>query len=706
MSIFLKSPDSYKRNIDPIGQYTDQAALYLSKMSGDDIETCKAFVTDGIKNGKFPGIRNPAVSFFMKQDNGDREKEVIGLSNYISDMVRNNEITVPTLTTYINPKFKRSIVVKFLDRNVKNRSVAKKEMFRAEQLKDDDLAALKDNVQKNMKNKNNSTSGGFCAKGSVINNPSGHSSLTSTTRTVASFGNASNERIIAGNRHYWSPSVTMFNLISIVANSDYVKIQRAITKYNLVYPSTEDVMNCVFYSASLYWSDRKHKFDIFKFVEKLSPLEKAAIVYSGDLYHIRILNEDFMREFITKLSSKISADVPDPEKYMRNIDDNTMALAHTVCMSEVKGLGKDYELMAEKGILPVAAGTAFNIDKIVDEYSDFIDAFLLTDNIPPSVAYIPNMLRRVVVLSDTDSTCYATDEWIAWYWGKLRLDAPGLSVGAVVSFLATQSLVHALAILSSNMNVEKPRLNVLAMKNEFMWPAMATTSVAKHYFALAGIREGNVFEKLKPEIKGVHLKNSSSPPSVIEDATKMMIEGLTHVAEGRKIPIREYIQRAADFERKISASILRGELEFYRTNKIKEKTAYKLDENKSPYKHHTFWEEVFAPVYGSIDQPPYVVAKVPTIIENPTALKNWIEGIEDKGIAERLTIWFQNNSRTEIPTIYLSANFLLSYGMVKEIVPIINVKSIVLDLTGIYRLVLEAYGCFFKEDMTLVEHGY
>ena len=705
-NIFSRPDEEYVRELDPIGQYYDQSARFLATMTGNEQQKCRQFVEAVIKGKQVEGIRNPTVTFFERQPNGDREKRQLPLSHYIYSNIKSGDIIVPTFTCYLHPTKKPSLLVDYLDKNTKKRSIAKKAMFAAEANKNMELYTAKNNEQTNKKLKNNSVSGSFVAGGSILNNPSAHSTLTSITRNISSFGNASNERVIAGNRHYWSWDIALYNIISIVSNSDYVELQNALTEFGLAYPSVEDTMACLHYSSHLYWEDPKAMEKIRSYVLRLKPIERAAFVYTGDLYHIRKHNPEFMRDLITNLAIKTSDNPPeDPVGFMKKLDENTMSLAHAICSDEVRGFAKEYHKMPEEIIKTVAA-TAKNILTQVERYKSFVKAFFLTKNVPPSVAYIPHMQRRIVVLSDTDSTCFATDEWLEWYFGNTEFNARGFAVGGVVSFFATQCISHILAILSANINVDRMRLHTLAMKNEFTWSAMATTSVAKHYFALTAMQEGSVFDKIKPEIKGVHLKNSSSPSRIVNDAERMMVEVLTTVSQGKKIKLLDQLRHVASMERFITNSVLKGEVEFYRRSKVKEENAYKKGREESPYQHHILWQEVFEPKYGSLEPPPYSVVKIPTTLVNKTRVQQWLDNIQDRAFADRMAKWLARKGKTELKTFYIPVDYLLANGMIEEIRPIIDTRKISLDLTKVYRLVLEALGAYFKQDFLITEHGY
>lgn len=710
-SIFLKDKKDYTRDLDPINEYFRQSARYLSIQTGDPYEKCLQFVKDKFKNKEFQGMRNPVVKHFQREENGDRFEKETSLTDYIYGTVKRNEIIVPSGTVYCHPSVKPSLITKFTDVNTKRRSVAKKEMFKAKAAKNDMLFVFKNNEQNNMKLTNNSTSGAFVAQGSFINNPSAHSTLTSTTRTGTSLANASNERLIAGNRHYFAPYVVLFNIIATIEKSDLVAIQKGMVsealETPLVYPSTEDVMDCIAYSSDLYWKDYRELNKIRDFVDKLSPVQKAAFVYTGDFYHIRKLNDRVMRKFITDICRKCTGEVSDPLSAIKEIDEQVMIFAHMICSEEVKGFGKDYEEMAKQGnILNTLIPTALNIVDVITRYKDFIQAFFLTPNVPPTVSHIRDMVRRVVVISDTDSTCFSTGEWVEWYRGDIIFDSESLAVSAAITFLATQTFTHTMALYSANINVDKVKLHTLAYKSEWTWTLVTPMNVAKHYFARAVVQEGNVFSEPELELKGVHLKNSNTPRRIVKDSTDMINEIMDVVTANKKISLTKYLKHVADMERFVTESLLKGELEFYRQVKIKEAEAYTKGVTESPYQHHLLWEEVFAPKYGKMEEPPYGVAKIATTLSNKTAIQDWLADMKDREVAERLGNYLARNKKTSFNTFYVSTNFLKGFGMPEEIRPAIDTKRIILDLCNVYYLILESLGFYKKADFTLCELGY
>lgn len=707
-NIFLKDKDFYQRNLNPFGQYVEQMSHYLHISTGKPIEDCADFIKNKIKTNGFKTgqIEDPVVRFFNKNENGDRYTDEERLSRYIGSVIKEQEILVPTFTTYINAEKKPSILVGFLDNNVAIRSKSKKEAAQAKADKDMIRYVLKENDQKNMKTYNNSMSGAFASNGSVLNNPTAHNSLTSITRTNSSIGNASNEKIISGNRHYRNPTITLNNLIATTKLIDRELIKQVLDKYQLNIPTAQDVEDCIKWSTDFYWKD-DHAFKIIRaFIDKLDDIARAGFVYTGDFYHIRKYNPEFVRNFITRLSSKIrDVQYENPWELIHQVDEQIVNYAHQICMSEVKGIAKDYKKL-DVIKMNILTATSMNIQNTILEYKDFIECIFLSRIIPVSTAYIPDMVRRTVVLSDTDSTMFSIDEWVIWYFGSLQFTEEAYAVAGAVMYVATQSMAHVLAIFSANMNVKKEKLFTLALKPEFVFSVFAQSSVAKHYFTSIIVKEGSVYSEPELEVKGVHLKSSAAPRSIIKNAHNKMERIIETIVQGNKISLSKEIKEVADIERMIIESLLTGKTDFYKKSKIKNEEAYSRTAEMSPYLYHLLWEKVFQPRYGAIEKPPYTVIKIPTTLDNPTRLKQWVENIQDRELQQRLINWIAQYNKKVLPTIYISESYASAFSIPKEIIPVVDFKKIALDLTTTNRMVLEILGYFPKSELLLSDQGY
>lgn len=706
MNVFLKDKEHYKRNIDPIKHYVEQVAFYLHKRTGDPLDKCLNFVNDEIRNGAKP-LKNPKIVYFERdQETLDRHKKTTTLFGYITSTIKRGDILAPTFTTYIHPTSKVSKISGFVNVNTKKRSVFKKDASKAKANTNEDLFSIMNNRQATMKTYNNSLSGSFATDSSVLHNTSAHSTLTSITRTVSSFGNVYNERMISGNRHYRDYNIVINNIISIAYKTNHKEIRDTIAKYNLVYPTVEEAFSCVLHSTKLNFTDKVKEEKIFQLLLTLNKEELADFVYGGDLFQIRKLNENFMRTFLSKLSRKVEDVIyDDPFEAITKFDESVVNLVHHICADTIRLVTMyGYKDKIDLKTMHIVASTAKNVHETLLEYKDFINAFLLSNNIPPSHAYVKEMPRRVVVLSDTDSTCSTYQEWVEWYYGTCLFTEKELGVSASVMLLSTSVVAHALALFSGNLNVEKDKLHSLAMKNEYAWLVMTPLNVRKHYYADTLIKEGLVFKETELEKKGVHLINSNMPPS-IKKKTEELMKFINHtVSSGNKIKLMNVITDLISLEQSIIHSVLTGKDEYFRKINIQNGEAYKNGEEDSPYMHYKFWDEALSKFYGKVEPPPFRVIKIPTTLTTPNKYKEWLETILDNNIKESISSWMVKYKKDKITTLYIPLEFVERGGVPDIFKNIIDIKRMILDICNSLYLILESLGYYKKEGLILSDY--
>lgn len=704
LNVFFKDKSEYTNQLNPIKGYLEQLTTYISIKKNISKEEAENIAKQFFKQH----FKDKPVKYFEREENGDRVVKDSTLLNYINSNIKNKNILVPTFTSYVNTKTKKSILSEFIFENVKRRSIAKKAGQKAKAEGKLDIAEAKNNEQNMMKSYNNSLSGSFAQEACILYNPTAHSTLTSITRTITSLSNASNEKLIAGNRYYPRAVDIINNILYIVTYADVNNIKAVIDKYNLHIPTVEDTVRVLKYSSDLYFIDNTfYRNKVIPILEKLNGYQLAAICYIGDLYHIRVFNSDFIRELLNQLIQPIYVEDTDDSVISKisTINENILNFVHHIFFTRVKGKGKDYKKMYEEkdGLVSSIYATCKNIETVLLKYKDFFNCFFMTEIIPGNSHRLKNARRRTVVLSDTDSTCFTVDEWVKWYKGEFFIDDTSIAITGCIAFIASQAIINQLAILSKCMNIDEELLNTLAMKNEFLWLTHVPCEVSKHYYAYTVIQEGNVFKEPDIEIKGVHLKNSAVPKFVIDDAKEIMKYILSSISSNNKVKFNYVLDKIKSLEKTINDSIMEGSPIFLKKSKIKNKEAYALDETKSPYSRHVFWKEVFAPKYGDIQDPPYNVVKIPTILKTNSNLKEWLESITDKELKERLVNWLVKYNKTNLPTIYLNDMYILGNGIPNEIKSIIDVKRIQLDVTIQHRIILETLGVILYDELLVSE---
>ena len=695
---FVLPADQYQRDINVFKHYLNDTALYLSKMSGKSVQECRQFVQRSVSPGGEFQFVDPQIVYLERNEQGDRSECTGKLSEYLSDAVRNRRLIAPTLTTYIGHHENQSLLVDYIDGNVKARGVAKKAMFKAKMAGDTVTETIKKIEQTNKKLSNNAISGAHVSASTPLYNKTAHSTLTSNCRSTSGYGNANNEKFLCGNRHYWSAEIVRNNIISIINNSDYQAIEAVMNRLGIRHPTVDETMECIEFSTRLYWYSPAETAKLKALVVRLTDLERSAFVYTGDLYHLRKYNDSVVREFITRLSSRIDAQHPDPKAIMDSTMEEYHQLASQICEQEMKG--KTIRDVMETPAYGILASTVQNIQDTIQDYGDLIRALWVTKNLPTSVSYFPDSVRHAAITSDTDSTIFTVQDWVVWHQHKIGFDPKCNAVAATMIFLAAQSIVHILAVMSANFGIEQKRLHQIAMKNEYKFDVFVPTNVAKHYFALIGCQEGNLFSDYEMEIKGVHLKSSNAPKAINAEAKKMMRYIMDAVLEGRLLSLNHLLKWVADIERGVVESIEKGSPEYFRRGQIKIPASYSKAPEESPYSYYLLWEEVFAAKYGSSQPPPFSCLKLSTELDSPTKTKAWLAAMEDRDLAARMEAWMvkYKGAVCAMTTFQLPEQVVISNGIPKEIMAVMGVRKMVADTTRVFYILLESCGYYALND--------
>lgn len=714
---FLKPPSDYKRDLDVVGNYKRDCALYVSKRSGLPIEKCRAYVDKVLgAGGKFE-LKVPEVMCLHRNKVGDREQTTMPFTQYLNDITANEWLFSPAMTVYENPKVEESILSVYTGGNVIGRNKVKGEGFEAQMLEQEakqkgdkakqkqynELAELKENQQATYKTSNNSLSGAQASASTILYNKSAHSSLTSSCRSATSYGNANNEKFLAGNRHYWCPDIVKANIISIIGHVDYELIRKAVEVYGLVLPTTDQAMAVVTRSTGHYWRNDKEIKNIRALLDSLDGYERAAFVYVGDMYHLAQFNHSFFHTFLTRMSAKGVGKFTfeEADVLVKSMDPDLKAFVSLLCTKELDGLAikalaklakEDAEALDRYSVL---AATVKNVVDCIGGYGLLIEAFWVTDNVPASIAHVRNSVRHVAITSDTDSTIFTVQQWVEWYQGFVDLSDVAFSINYTIVYLATQNIIHVLAKLSTILGVAPDKINVLAMKNEYAFSVFSLTSMAKHYYAYMAAREGNVYKELKEEIKGVYLKDSNCPPEIMKQVTATIKEIMDTVIKGEKISIKKLYRKIAVIEEDIISSVLRGESKYLSRASVKSKESY-TNPQSSPYRQFEIWRDVFAKKYGDSPEPPYAAIKVSLDTPNRTAIQAWLDRIGDEHI--RTNLMEVLSSKSNMTTLLLPKDNVERMGLPVEVTTAMNIRKLVFNTVRPFYLILESLGIFLVNE--------
>lgn len=695
---FVYPDEEYTRNIDVMANYVEQQTYYLTKMTGKPVEIIKKWLMTQLTEGKFK-IHDPMVKYLQREHQRDRKRAQNTLSEYISNTANNNLLMAPTFTVYVPAEVKQSLYTKYIRTKKKERSVHKKRMFKAIMENDIDTAKAENNNQQSKKIAINALSGAALMPYSISYTASLHPTLTSVCRISTTYANANNEKFMGGNRTYYTEQVTLDNINLLAMSADKENIMRVLDTYGLKTPTVGETLECIRYSTDLYWSRFKPMSNIENYLNRLEGYELANIVYNGDMYHLAVYNETVMCQFIRDFIEYEPVPIENPEYWLEErADAHTIAYVSLLCskllvgnqLSKVKS--ENYETYKLIGDM------CRHTFEVLDKYHDFISTFLRPDYLTPEAYDIEQTVRRVVITSDTDSTIFTTQHWTNLVTGSYNFEELSYKVGYFMTFVSSQMTVHLLSLMSRNLGLKGDTLKTVSMKSEYFFPAYCITPSAKHYYAFISAREGNVYHQNELEVKGVGLRNSKIPSEVMEPFTEHLANTLQTVIDKGELELKDILEQPLMAERAVRASLESGSTEYLMHSQLKSHDAYAKGEEAAPYQYHVLWNEVFAPVYGESPPLPYTAVKVSAKLNNKTQLNEWVNGIEDKALAERLANYINRNNKTSITTFNIPAMLFTDRPIPKELLKVLDTSSLISGIMAPYYLYLESMGFYFKND--------
>ncbi|UKZ10927.1 hypothetical protein CZP2022_204 [Vibrio phage C-ZP2022] len=688
---FFLPLDAYQRDLDLVGNYKKSQAKYLSVKRNMPLEKAEAIVERLELKPK-----SPTMNMLRRKVMQDRVKSRGDLVSYLDWVSNNSHILAPNLIAYANPEVHRAFVADFIDVNLGLRKKVKKAGQVAKQNGDQVYADFCDLLQANYKIRNNSISGATSSPHNPLYYASAHTTLTSLCRTITTTANSINEKMLASNRHYFSPKVTMENLVYLVRNTDYALVNNAIVKYDLHIPTAEEVFEQVLRSTRKYWEDAAEEASLREFIEGVTPVERAIIAMCGDIKALTIYNNLFMRQMYERLMQEPSniMSFDDSVEFMKSADDDLLALAGMLTSKEMKGKELRNVMKEEPELYCFMASRLKHVYHIFTEYSDFVKAFITTLNYPAHLHSFPSMLRDGVVASDTDSSIFTTQHQCQWFCNSLVNTPEMVSVAAITTYFASQNIAHNLGMLCAQVGVERNALFRCTMKNEFYFPVMVVTTRTKHYMAIISACEGQVYGKNKTEIKGVNLKNSKLPPKIRKVLEDYQLNIMDQIGKGNNLTPMNIIAPIAMVEHDVLEDIRSGGATFYRYEQAKTKETYARPES-SNYEKIELWNTVFGPKYGQAEQLPVQCVKIPVTIDKKEKLLEYASKLDDtmgKALMRHAEEW--GKASKGYTNLLVPVELLADGKIPSELRSIIDERKILRTMTDAFYITCECYGLY------------
>ena len=704
---FIMDMSEYKRSMNPLETAVDVYVTFAMKKYNINEDNARELIKKLIEK---KGFQNPMVEYNHKDLRTlDMEESTCRLTDYLSMVTAPTVTLAPSLTSYTkvdkDGRVWESMQSKWTDRNKVERKVFKSKARIARSEGDILTFKINNTLQKAKKMNNNTLSGASSILIYPQSRHSTHYSLTSYTSTVTSTANIMTESMVMGNRLYITPSDVLNHFTSILKYHDRDKCEIANKKYNLYIPTVDDIISMVLYNTLYYWRDDDAISSIREYVETFTPLERTMVMYQNDLYHLTLYNKNTIESALTIMTTptmSLSTDI----EIVKNAAEYEQNLMHHVLMDELRGKGLNYDSFKGSELGAMMASTILRIRESLEDLTPLIKAYFQSNVLPPNVDKMKLVVRRAIILSDTDSTCaHYTTMLKNRYGDDLVFNQSTVGYAAALSLFNAETTASALKLLCKNMNIDEDKMSSVSMKSEFFWSIFVPTEGSKHYFERAHVQEKEILDDLDRGTKGHTTPHgvgliANQTLEVYNDFKMELIHDVANTLEQNKLmSLREKIDMIIELENGIIDAINNGDSNVLTTDNISNPEAYKLSWDKTKYKFHAIYDRAFSDKYGKIAEPPYRVYKLNVKIEKTKDFLNWIADIEDDEIRNALLKYHEEYPINSMSQFLLPVDIVKSKGIPDEFKHIIDyTRAVEMLLSPIYTI-MDTLGVYKRDGM-------
>lgn len=383
---------------------------------------------------------------------------------------------------------------------------------------------------------------------------------------------------------------------------------------------------------------------------------------------------------------------------------------------------KNYEHAKTLSDIPIDLACKFSGDTdsdIVKAYNSFVNnQYFMDPNSPPDtiidtldtlkdyymdIVYMPFMAvdrihrlkyfkRKTVCIVDTDSNILALDRIVEFFREEVLTSDYGRDyekntfiIINTLAYFITNTVAHTLNEYGKHSNIPKEHRFRFSMKNEFYFNKLIVGRKKKRYISSIKLREGNLLEPYKQDIKGFdYMKSGTSEKakSVFDTIVK------TRILESEIPDIPGILSDLKDFENEIRQSIISGELTYLPLGSAKDLKAYKDPYSQQGVRGAVAWNAIYPD--RAIDFP----SKVSILKLNIFRL----EDCEDLAkthpeIYARIQNEIFNSSIPEIASKGLQVLAIPSNATIPDwCFPYIDINTVINNIVSQFKGVLDTFG--------------
>ena len=236
-----------------------------------------------------------------------------------------------------------------------------------------------------------------------------------------------------------------------------------------------------------------------------------------------------------------------------------------------------------------------NIEHQLRALSDYLIKYCYAQYLSIDRIYrLRNFKRWVVTVIDTDSNFLSLDTLINYLFDDV---VKGKSYGRdyehnvfivvnSITYVITDAIYKMLIFYGKSANIPEEYRPVFNMKNEFFNSLLVIGNAKKRYISKQMLREGNLLNPPKSDIKGFDFKKATTS----EYAEKVFMGIINdHILNSETIEVKEMQRELREFQKEIYNDIRKGEKKFLPNGSAKEAGAYKDPGTNQSYRAVLAW---------------------------------------------------------------------------------------------------------------------
>jgi hypothetical protein len=293
-------------------------------------------------------------------------------------------------------------------------------------------------------------------------------------------------------------------------------------------------------------------------------------------------------------------------------------------------------------------------------------------------------MRRITILSDTDSTFLNFGYWIHFFRRYVDFDKTHIENVLLQFFIYLYQEIarSGIELFCRYMNVPNQYIGLISMKNEYVISRAFLTDGKRNYISYITHREGRYEPKV--DIKGLNFMKSSTSKTSRERITRELVEGL--ILQTDRISVSDVLQWIDDFVQSIERSVMSGSLEYATPQQVGEASRYAKPESMGQLRGAVLWNYLYP---DNMINPP---AKCHVMELNVFAVDEVDALPVNDSLKDRLRNALQNDWMLEkYGAGYISMPYSLS-NIPEELLPLIDINSVIEKQISNIKPILRSLG--------------